>query len=188
MIDTANYHDVLILNGGFRYDNYNIKSSGFGTVNGVAGVFGTQAGDFLMPNFNLGITWKPIPITSIYLAYATSSDPVGAEFDGTSANYGGLAPVVNGGSNFVTGGVSACGFFKSAGRRDDELVRGKNQFSGDALTRGRNSFLEQARAALLFRGEHLVRREYVDDFPFLRRRDQCRDERAADRSAAPHAI
>jgi catecholate siderophore receptor len=103
VIDTANYHDVLILNGGFRYDNYNIKSSGFGTVNGVAGVFGTQAGDFLMPNFNLGITWKPIPITSIYLAYATSSDPVGAEFDGTSANYGGLAPVVNGGSNQIFG-------------------------------------------------------------------------------------
>ena len=103
VIDSANYHDVLILNGGFRYDNYNIKTSGFGTVNGVAGTFGQQAGDFLMPNFNLGITWKPIPITSIYIAYATSSDPVGAEFDGTSANYGGLAPVVNGGSNQIFG-------------------------------------------------------------------------------------
>jgi len=57
----------------------------------------------LMPNFNLGITWKPIPITSIYVAYATSSDPVGAEFDGTSANYGGLAPIINGGSNQIFG-------------------------------------------------------------------------------------
>jgi catecholate siderophore receptor len=103
VIDSANYHDVLILNGGFRYDNYNIKTSGFGTVNGVAGVFGQQAAGFLMPNFNLGATWKPIPITSLYVAYATSSNPVGAEFDGTSSNYGGLAPVVNGGSNQIFG-------------------------------------------------------------------------------------
>ena len=103
VIDSANYHDVLILNGGFRYDDYNIKTSGFGTSGSVAGVFGQQAADFLMPNFNLGITWKPIPITSIYVAYATSSDPVGAEFDGTSANYGGLAPIINGGSNQIFG-------------------------------------------------------------------------------------
>ena len=56
-----------------------------------------------MPNFNLGLTLKPLPITSVYVAYATSSDPVGAEFDGTSANYGGLAPIVNGNSNQIFG-------------------------------------------------------------------------------------
>jgi catecholate siderophore receptor len=102
VIDSANYRDVLILNGGFRYDNYNIKTSGFGT-GAVAGMFGQQAADFLMPNYNLGITWKPIPITSVYAAYATSSDPVGSEYDGTSANYGGLAPVLNGNSNQIFG-------------------------------------------------------------------------------------
>jgi len=103
LIDSANYHDVVILNGGIRFDNYNIKTSGFGTVGGVAGIFGQQAGDFLMPNFNLGLTVKPLPITSVYIAYATSSDPVGSEFDGTSANYGGLAPVLNGNSNQIFG-------------------------------------------------------------------------------------
>jgi catecholate siderophore receptor len=103
LIDSANYRDVLILNGGIRYDDYNIKTSGFGTAKGIAGVFGQQAADFLMPNFNLGLTWKPIPITSLYVAYATSSDPVGAEFDGTSANYGGLAPIVAGNSNQIFG-------------------------------------------------------------------------------------
>ncbi len=36
---------------------------------------------------------KPLPIASVYAAYATSSNPVGAEFDGTSAQYGGLAPI-----------------------------------------------------------------------------------------------
>src|SRR5262249_48847259 len=37
------------------------------------------------------------------VAYATSSDPVGSEFDGTSANYGGLAPIINGGTNQIFG-------------------------------------------------------------------------------------
>lgn len=103
LIDTANYRDLVILNGGIRYDDYNIKTSGFGTVNGVAGSWGSQAGDFGMPNFNLGLTLKPLPITSFYVAYATSSDPVGSEFDGTSANYGGLAPVLNGNPNQIFG-------------------------------------------------------------------------------------
>ena len=103
LLDTANYNDFIILNGGIRYDDYNINTSGYGTVNGVANVFGAQAAQFGLPNFNLGIVVKPLPIASVYAAYATSSDPVGSEFDGTSANYGGLAPVLNGNSNQIFG-------------------------------------------------------------------------------------
>jgi catecholate siderophore receptor len=103
LIDSANYRDLVILNGGIRLDDYGIKASGYGTSNGVANTFGSQAAQFDMPNFNLGLTIKPLPITSVYVAYATSSDPVGSEFDGTSAAYGGLAPVLNGGSNQIFG-------------------------------------------------------------------------------------
>jgi catecholate siderophore receptor len=103
LLDSANYRDLLILNGGIRLDDYGIKAAGFGTVNGVAGTWGAQAAQFDMPNFNLGLTLKPLPITSVYIAYATSSDPVGSEFDGTSAAYGGLAPVLNGNSNQIFG-------------------------------------------------------------------------------------
>src|SRR5665213_2584995 len=103
LLDSANYRDFVILNGGIRYDDYNIKTSGFGTVNGIANTFGAQTAEFGLPNFNLGLTLKPLPITSVYVAYATSSDPVGSEFDGTSANYGGWAPVVNGNSNQIFG-------------------------------------------------------------------------------------
>jgi len=103
LLDSANYNDQLILNGGVRYDDYKITTSGFGTVNGVANVFGAQAAEFGLPNFNLGLTLKPLPITSVYVSYATSSDPVGAELDGTSAAYGGLAPVLNGSSNQIFG-------------------------------------------------------------------------------------
>ncbi|WP_426434366.1 TonB-dependent receptor domain-containing protein [Bradyrhizobium genosp. P] len=103
LMDSVNYRDFVILNGGIRYDDYNIKSSGYATVGGVANTFGAQAADFGLPNFNLGLTLKPLPITSVYVAYATSSDPVGSEFDGTSANYGGLAPVLNGNPNQIFG-------------------------------------------------------------------------------------
>jgi catecholate siderophore receptor len=103
LIDSANYRDLVILNGGIRYDDYNIKASGYGTSGSVTGLFGSQAADFGMPNFNLGLTLKPLPITSVYVAYATSSDPVGSEFDGTSANYGGLAPILNGAPNQIFG-------------------------------------------------------------------------------------
>ncbi len=103
LMDSANYRDLVILNGGIRFDDYNIKTSGWGSSGTAAGVFGSQAADFLMPNFNLGLTLKPLPITAVYVAYATSSNPVGAEFDGTSAAYGGLAPNLNGNSNQIFG-------------------------------------------------------------------------------------
>ncbi len=79
LIDSANYRDLIILNGGIRYDDYSIKASGFGTSGTATGAFDAQAADFGMPNFNLGLTLKPLPITSVYVAYATSSDPVGSE-------------------------------------------------------------------------------------------------------------
>jgi catecholate siderophore receptor len=103
LLDSANYNDLVILNGGIRYDDYNISTSGYGTVNGTPNVFGAQAAEFGLPNFNLGLVLKPLPIASIYAAYATSSNPVGAEFDGNSAAYGGLAPTLNGGSNQIFG-------------------------------------------------------------------------------------
>jgi catecholate siderophore receptor len=103
LLDTVNYNDLVILNGGIRYDDYTIKVNGFGTVGGVANVFGAQEQHYGLPNFNLGVVLKPMPIASVYAAYATSSNPVGAEFDGTSVQYGGLAPSLNGNPNQIFG-------------------------------------------------------------------------------------
>jgi len=103
LIDTANYRDFVILNGGIRYDDYNIKASGFGTQNNRPNVFNSQEQQHGMPNFNLGLTLKPLPNGSVYVAYATSTNPVGAEFDGTAAQYGGLAPALNGNPNQIFG-------------------------------------------------------------------------------------
>ena len=101
-LDTVNYRDFIILNGGVRYDDYRLNTSGFGTVSGVT-QFGTQSAEFGLPNFNVGVTVKPLPYASVYAAFATSSNPVGAEFDGTSTAYGGLAPVVSGNPNQIFG-------------------------------------------------------------------------------------
>jgi len=105
LIDTASYNNLVILNGGIRYDDYNIKVSGFGATGGNPNpaLFGSQEQHHGMPNFNVGLTLKPLPISSFYVAYATSSNPVGAEFDGTSAQYGGLAPFLAGNPTQIFG-------------------------------------------------------------------------------------
>jgi catecholate siderophore receptor len=83
-LETANYRDFVILTAGLRFDQYNISASkiGFPTVSEASGMW----------NYNLGAVVKPLPIASLYAAYGTSSEPVGAELDGTSSNYGGLNP------------------------------------------------------------------------------------------------
>jgi catecholate siderophore receptor len=86
VIETANWRDVIILNGGIRYDDYNVSAYKAATPGTVVS---SNSG---MTNWNVGIVVKPVPYASVYAAYATSSNPVGAEVDGTSANYGGLNP------------------------------------------------------------------------------------------------
>jgi catecholate siderophore receptor len=80
-IETANYRDFIILNAGVRLDDYDIAGSS------AAGSNGNHSDMF---NYNVGLVVKPVPIGSLYAAYATSSNPIGAELDASSATYGGL--------------------------------------------------------------------------------------------------
>ncbi len=81
-IDTANYNDFLILNGGIRYDNYNYSATNYANLS-------HSALDSGLVNWNAGAVIKPLPYASLYAAYATSSNPIGAELDASSASYGG---------------------------------------------------------------------------------------------------
>ncbi|MFZ0422675.1 MAG: TonB-dependent receptor [Xanthobacteraceae bacterium] len=82
-METANYRDFIFLTAGVRFDQYNI----------AAKKSGAEISDATrMWNYNLGAVYKPLPIASLYWAYGTSSEPVGAELDGTSVNYGGFSP------------------------------------------------------------------------------------------------
>jgi catecholate siderophore receptor len=83
VMDTANWQDTIILNGGLRYDGYDLRSS-----NNTASA--SVNSDFV--NYNVGAVFKPMPIGSIYAAYATSTNPFGSELDGTATDYGGVPP------------------------------------------------------------------------------------------------
>jgi catecholate siderophore receptor len=71
------------LNGGIRYDDYKVSANKAGKSVGLSSG---------LVNYNAGVVVKPVPIASVYAAMATSSNPVGAEIDGSSTTYGGLNP------------------------------------------------------------------------------------------------
>ena len=84
-LETANYRDYVILTAGARFDQTDIAAKkGSAEISASTGSW----------NYNLGAVYKPIPITSLYWAYGSSSEPVGSELDGTSANYGGFSPTL----------------------------------------------------------------------------------------------
>ena len=83
LLDTGNYNDFVIVNGGIRYDNYRITAA-----NNMA----AQSATSNIPSYNVGLVIKPVPIASVYAAYATAADPIGDELDATSSTYGGFAP------------------------------------------------------------------------------------------------
>jgi len=83
LMNTANWNDRIILNGGVRYDDYGVTSqNNAGRVSQDNGIV----------SYNFGLVYKPVPIGSLYAAYATAADPVGSELDATSSSYGGLSP------------------------------------------------------------------------------------------------
>ncbi|MCK1735367.1 TonB-dependent receptor [Bradyrhizobium sp. 138] len=82
-MDTANWQDTIIVNGGVRYDGYSQSASN--NANYVK-----QNSDLV--NYNVGLVYKPMSIGSIYAAYATSANPFGSELDATGTEYGGVPP------------------------------------------------------------------------------------------------
>ena len=72
VLDTANYHDFIIVNAGIRYDDYHIRA---------ANNTSSQIPDDGITSYNVGLVVKPVKIGSIYFAYATAADPVGDELD-----------------------------------------------------------------------------------------------------------
>ena len=83
VMDTANYKDFVILNGGIRFDAYGVTSS-----NATA----SQYANSNITSYNVGLVVKPAEEISLYGAFATGADPVGDEVDASASAYGGLAP------------------------------------------------------------------------------------------------
>lgn len=86
VMDTAEYHDFIIVNGGVRYDDYHVKS---------ANNTSSRSSDNGITSYNAGLVVKPLDMGSVYFAYATSAEPVGDELDAAASAYGGLSPTQN---------------------------------------------------------------------------------------------
>ena len=86
LIHTANYSDLVLLNAGVRYDDYSVNAAKL-IPPPTSYPQSANSGNL---NYNVGLTVKPLPYGSVYAAYATSTNPVGAELDGTDARYGGF--------------------------------------------------------------------------------------------------
>lgn len=86
LMDTANYNNFIIVNGGIRYDDYQITAANNAS---------SRKADSGITSYNVGLVVKPAENGSIYAAYATAADPVGDELDATASAYGGLAPTQN---------------------------------------------------------------------------------------------
>ncbi|MBH5367087.1 TonB-dependent receptor [Bradyrhizobium glycinis] len=83
VMDTANWQDTIIVNGGVRYDGYSQSASNNAN-------YLKQSSDLV--NYNVGVVYKPMSIGSVYAAYATSANPFGSELDATGTDYGGVPP------------------------------------------------------------------------------------------------
>jgi len=85
VFDTLKFDDQWSLNLGLRYDNYDVRSSGYATAgrSTVAGNFDRQKTSNLW-NYQVGLVFKPLPNGSVYAAWSTSSNPSGE----TSGNGG----------------------------------------------------------------------------------------------------
>ena len=84
VLDTANWQDTII-----RQRRRALRRLRPAIVD-QRGDRSTVNSDFV--NYNGGIVFKPVPIGSLYAAYATSTNPFGSELDGTAADYGGAVP------------------------------------------------------------------------------------------------
>lgn len=84
VIDTMTWGDWQA-NAGLRFDDYDISRSG---VRSGAAYLYERRDSFV--NWNFGLTWKPAANASLYMAYATSTNPMGQELDAGGGDYGGL--------------------------------------------------------------------------------------------------
>jgi len=86
--DTLKLHEQWDLNLGLRYDDFEIKNR-----------VGTQRSTANMWNYSAAIVFKPMPFSSIYLSYGTSSNPSGENTGSGGADGAGAGNLNNNKAN-----------------------------------------------------------------------------------------
>jgi catecholate siderophore receptor len=103
LTDTIHLSKEWIVNAGVRLDDFSRDQAGGPGINApgsaaadaaIAANTASVRADLL--SWHAGLVYKPIPISSFYVAYATSQSPIGSELDATGAQYNGIsATLVN---------------------------------------------------------------------------------------------
>lgn len=92
VLDTVKLNNQWEVLGGLRFDNYDVSYRETGTDRTGAPINTNLSQTDNLVNGHVGVTYKPLPNGSIYVAYGTSSNPVGEFVDATGNTYGGLTP------------------------------------------------------------------------------------------------
>jgi catecholate siderophore receptor len=96
LLDTIHLSEQWIVNGGVRFDDFERSQvGGPGTATTAAAAAtnitnNTANVEADLFSWNVGVVYKPIPISSFYAAYGTSESPIGSELDATGPEYNGL--------------------------------------------------------------------------------------------------
>ena len=72
------------MNGSIRWDNFErdqVGAQGFGTAAAANNLLNTAKVQADLFSWNVGLVYKPLPISSFYVAYGTSQAPIGSELD-----------------------------------------------------------------------------------------------------------
>lgn len=101
LFDTLKFNEQWSLNAGVRYDDYSTQSQGLSVTRGtntVSGAFDNENNAHFW-NYQLGLVFNPLPNGSVYVAWSTSSNPVGetagSGADGISTTNADLEPERN---------------------------------------------------------------------------------------------
>lgn len=89
LTDTIHLSKQLIVNAGIRFDDFERVQTGPVPANPLNNPNGSAQADLF--SWNVGLVYKPIPISSFYVAYSTSESPIGSELDSTGPTYNGLS-------------------------------------------------------------------------------------------------
>jgi catecholate siderophore receptor len=92
VIDTVKFTPQWEAFVGLRYDHYDVELEQRDGLTGALTAEREMDNEFV--NWHLGVTYKPLPNGSVYLSYASSSNPPGEQLDSTGLDYGGFDPRV----------------------------------------------------------------------------------------------
>jgi catecholate siderophore receptor len=101
LTDTIHLSKQWIVNAGVRFDDFTRDQVGGPGINAPGSkaandaiALQTASVHANLWSWNAGVVYKPVPIGSFYVAYATAQSPIGSELDSNGAQYNGVSSIL----------------------------------------------------------------------------------------------